>query len=303
MSSETDNLERQAEKTRARLADTAESLRSKMSPGQMIDEFTSAFRGGDGLIALGNLKTQVRDNPLPLALMGAGLAWLLLGKGGGSTAAAPSVPAHSPAGEPPYGQPPVDTAGVIGTNTHDAGGAGVLDRAKSAISGVYEAGTDALQSAADSATGTLGAARDAAGATGKSAYDGGMSAAQGAARKMEGLPRMLSDLLEREPLMTAALGVAVGLAIGTILPRSDIEDEHLGAASDDLKEQAKGMVSEGIDHAKSVASESLDALQQAADDEGLTPGDTPLADRVGSVLKTAVSAGESAVQQRLGDKD
>ena len=36
-------LERDADIARAKVADTAESIRSKMTPGQLIDEFTGAF--------------------------------------------------------------------------------------------------------------------------------------------------------------------------------------------------------------------------------------------------------------------
>ena len=64
---------------RAQVADTAELIRNRMTPGQSIDEFTGLFSGGDGAAALGNLKAQARDNPLPLTLIGTGLAWLMLG--------------------------------------------------------------------------------------------------------------------------------------------------------------------------------------------------------------------------------
>ena len=75
-------LERDAEVARANVAETADAIRSKMTPGQLIDEFTGMFSGGDGQAALSTLKDQIRDNPLPLTLVGAGLAWLMLGPGG-----------------------------------------------------------------------------------------------------------------------------------------------------------------------------------------------------------------------------
>ena len=82
----TAELERDAEIARAKVAQTAESIRSRMTPGQLIDEFTGVFSGGDGMAALGNLKSQIRDNPLPLTLIGTGLAWLVLGQGPGGAA-------------------------------------------------------------------------------------------------------------------------------------------------------------------------------------------------------------------------
>lgn len=74
-------LERQAEAARARLADTADELKARMSPGQIMDEVLNQFRGGDGTEMLANLKTQARDNPMALALIGSGMAWLMLGSG------------------------------------------------------------------------------------------------------------------------------------------------------------------------------------------------------------------------------
>ena len=40
-------LEREAEATRARLSDTADQIRARMSPGQLMDEVLNQFRGGD----------------------------------------------------------------------------------------------------------------------------------------------------------------------------------------------------------------------------------------------------------------
>jgi hypothetical protein len=74
-------LEREAEAARARVSDTAESIRQKLSAGQLIDEFSDMFTRGDLAGGLKNLKSQASENPLPVALVGLGLAWLALGKG------------------------------------------------------------------------------------------------------------------------------------------------------------------------------------------------------------------------------
>jgi hypothetical protein len=74
-------LERDAERVRAEIADTAEHLKDKMSPGQLMDEVVNYFKDGDTNQLLTNLKDQVRDNPLALAMVGSGLAWLMMGSG------------------------------------------------------------------------------------------------------------------------------------------------------------------------------------------------------------------------------
>ncbi|RVB86015.1 DUF3618 domain-containing protein, partial [Mesorhizobium sp. M7A.F.Ca.AU.002.04.1.1] len=78
-------LEREAEAARARVMETAESIRGRMTPGQLLDEFTGLFSGGESSAMLANLRTQVRDNPLPVTMVGAGLAWLMFGSGTADT--------------------------------------------------------------------------------------------------------------------------------------------------------------------------------------------------------------------------
>ncbi len=81
-------LEREAEAARARLSDTAEQIRARMSPGQMMDEVLNQVRGGDGSQMLANLRDQAKNNPMALALVGSGLAWLMMGTGGQTPAKA-----------------------------------------------------------------------------------------------------------------------------------------------------------------------------------------------------------------------
>ena len=77
MSMETDRLEADVEQSRHRLNDTLSELGSKLSPGQMLDEGLGLLRGQAGQFA-GRLGRQVRDNPLPVLLVGAGVAWLVV---------------------------------------------------------------------------------------------------------------------------------------------------------------------------------------------------------------------------------
>lgn len=77
MSMETDRIEADVNSSRSRLNDTLSQLGSKLSPGQMVDEGLGLLKGQAGQFA-GTLGRQIRDNPLPIALIGAGIAWLVL---------------------------------------------------------------------------------------------------------------------------------------------------------------------------------------------------------------------------------
>jgi hypothetical protein len=81
MSTETDRLEREAELHRNRLDSTLAQLESKFSAGAIVDELSGYLRDGQGATMVRNLKGQVRDNPLALGVIGAGVAWLLMGRG------------------------------------------------------------------------------------------------------------------------------------------------------------------------------------------------------------------------------
>jgi hypothetical protein len=79
VSYETDRIEADINQSRHRLNDTIDALGSKLSPGQMVDEALGLLQGQAGQFA-GNLGRQVRDNPMPAALIAAGVAWMILSK-------------------------------------------------------------------------------------------------------------------------------------------------------------------------------------------------------------------------------
>ena len=70
-------IERDVEARRADLRGTLDELRDRMTPGQVLDEAWQFARGSGGGDYVRNLGTSVRNNPLPVALIGAGIAWLM----------------------------------------------------------------------------------------------------------------------------------------------------------------------------------------------------------------------------------
>lgn len=81
MSDSPEQLEREVEAKRGDVQSTLDALRSKLSFGQIVDELGGHFSGDQAKVMAGNLGRQVRDNPLALGLIGAGLAWLAAGDG------------------------------------------------------------------------------------------------------------------------------------------------------------------------------------------------------------------------------
>jgi hypothetical protein len=79
----------------------------------------------------------------------------------------------------------------------------------------------------------------------------------------------LSDLMERQPLVLGAVGLAIGATVAGALAKSSLEDEWVGELSDglkaDLKERA-GAVSQSVREASdTVKAEFADAGAEYAD--------------------------------------
>src|SRR5207237_540482 len=71
-------LEQESEQARNSVAETLDELRSRVTPGQMLDQLIDYARDSNGAMFFRNLGQQVVDNPLPVTLVGAGFAWLMI---------------------------------------------------------------------------------------------------------------------------------------------------------------------------------------------------------------------------------
>jgi hypothetical protein len=103
MNRSTREIEREVEQTRADIDQTTRELREKFTVGQLVDETSRMFGGRETSDFFSNLGRQVRDNPLPVLLVGIGLAWLM---------ASSSRPRYRPEYElEPYDEPytPIST--------------------------------------------------------------------------------------------------------------------------------------------------------------------------------------------------
>lgn len=233
-------LEREAEVTRNQLELTLAELRERITPGQLVDqalEYVSESGGGD---FVRNLGRQAAGNPLPICLMGAGLAWFALSNGRSSANPSDWTSAQARAS----------------TVAPDCGTGGGVSSIRSAKDQVAE-GASSLANAVASTSARAGAVADTLGAAASRAAETGRSAADTG-----------WDLVQRvadQPLVLAGIGVAIGAALGAALPSTEVEDQLIGDASDRLKGQARSFAKEQYEKGQELAQ---DALQQAAEDAG-----------------------------------
>ena len=76
--STSEQLEREAEASRESISYHLDELRSRMTAGEVVDQVMDYARNGTGGQFAENLRRQVVNNPLPVALIGAGISWLLM---------------------------------------------------------------------------------------------------------------------------------------------------------------------------------------------------------------------------------
>jgi ElaB/YqjD/DUF883 family membrane-anchored ribosome-binding protein len=77
--------------------------------------------------------------------------------------------------------------------------------------------------------------------------------------------------ISNQPLLSAALGIAVGAAIASLLPRTTQEDQLMGGTSDTVKGAASQIASEQLDAVKESAARVVRKARHVAEEEGLTP--------------------------------
>jgi len=79
MSESSDELAKQSEQHRANIARLVDELRSHVTPGEIVNQVIGPDAGASLMRLAGEqIRKQVRRNPIPVAIIGAGLAWLLL---------------------------------------------------------------------------------------------------------------------------------------------------------------------------------------------------------------------------------
>jgi hypothetical protein len=214
---------------------------------------------------LDNLNTAARENPVAAGLVGMGLAWIFLGKSGAvfgeATVARSAKRAITKT---------VDTAtGAV---------SGAVDQARQAARGVSDALSQGVEAAGDRISDTVAGLKTSKNEA-RSEFERHFAPPTSGG---------LADLLDRQPLVLAAVGVAIGAAIATAFPSTDIEDRVMGTAGGKLKETLEEATVEVAVRAGSV----IDAVADEAAAQNLTPEAAKQAIRAGAVkVKTVAEAG------------
>jgi hypothetical protein len=105
-------------------------------------------------------------------------------------------------------------------------------------------------------------------------------------------------LLDEQPLVLGALGLAAGLALGYALPATRREDELLGGTRDQLMYKAKETGQAYGEKAQRVAQSAMDGAKQEADNQNLTQqGGREAVNRMQSKVESVAESAKTAAKE------
>jgi hypothetical protein len=267
-------------------------VRSYNGHGEHSGHFAPPLQSGDNFLAA--LQNAVRENPVPAALIGMGVVWMFMG--GGNVSLFGGSGRKSIFGTAAQGAEQVTGA------VRQAGALGAHHIGQAAQAGTAAAATlgDAASRTAARATDAVSSGYQATAETASQTAETISNVASTAARVLQestanwssGVQRNLADLLDRQPLILGAIGVAIGAGIAASLPMTDTEKRAMGDVSTSVRDKVSEKAADLSGQVKEIADAALDE----AKNQGITPK------TVGETLRAVGSkiGPEQSVNERTG---
>lgn len=287
------DIEADIAQERSALADSLSQLTAHLSPEKLVASVGDTLKDQSEALAQAVVKG-ARENPVALGLMGAGLAWLLMGgKSGGD----------APGGNADYDRSPTPTVGGF---NHYSDPTEFTDRVRAAEQAMNNAESDpddtgasrfsqARQFVSRTATdmrdtlyeGTselsdIARARVVQAREKAIAAQARIEAAGGEAA------RMGRRTFEDNPLLIGAGIAAVGAALAYSLPRTDTENRAFGNHRDALLSEAERILQEELERVKASGRAAMDEVRTMASEAAdSVPTGSEAADMAEDTLREA----------------
>jgi hypothetical protein len=266
-----EQVQREVQQSRTEVEDTLEAIQERLSPGQLFEQAVDYMRSSNGGDFLRNLGGMVRDNPVPVALVGTGLVWLMLSSSRSTRQYDDEDDLLESYGESRYGAGFAEQAKRSNELSEDARqGARWGESARETAREWSDGARARAQSVRDRARRLGATTRHRVSETGEQLWHGARDASDRASYYGRRMRRGFFDTLHEQPLVLGALGLAAGAALGAALPATEREDEWLGDSRDRLKERAKEAGWEQVEKARAAAGAAYSAAREEAERQGLT---------------------------------
>jgi hypothetical protein len=279
---DTDQIERDLAKTRARMDRRLDELGERLAPNQLVNDALVHVTGGDGAEFAQTLIAKAKANPLPAVAAGIGIAWLM---------------ASSRQANVDHGKHDLPTrlrsaeAGVVQLHDeHPDVHASRLDDARGQVLGIARSASDTSVSYAQRIKDAMASARqslektshDLQNATSDTLTRLGDSAGHGGQR-----PGTRKGMLAGNPVVLGAAAALIGLVAGVLIPISDEEEKALGGFATQLRGKGRNLAQEVVNRGASVAGDALGAVKDSAQAHGLT-ADKPVGEVFGDIKSGAL---------------
>jgi gas vesicle protein len=297
------------DRTRSDMDETFAALDAKLTPKEIGLELWSLFKGGSTTGA-SKLWQVAREHPMPAAVVGLGLGWLMVESSRKSDAYdGLDRGNYRGYGASSYRQGYAGTGSSGYADYEMDEDSGLLSTAKDKVHDVAGSAKDALSGAGDKVSDLAGQAKEQVSGLGHQVADKASNLGHQVTDRASDLRRQAKtqvrrarvgfwQTMEENPLMVGAATLALGVIVGLVLPSTDKEDELMGETRDQLLDEVKETGQQMLDKSKHVAEAVADKVKVEARNQGLTP--EGVVDRVKNVAKEATNtAKEEAKRQNL----
>lgn len=311
-----EEIEAQIEQTRVQMGQTIDEIQTRLSPQYLKEQTKETIREAtvEKVEKMANqveMKARsmrrsametVKDNPIPMALIGIGIGWMLLSDNNGRDYDYEY-----------YRQQPITGGDRYryydrreGRYYETESGKDVTDRIGDAAEDVkdwagdkVDAAKDKVSSAADTARQKRDEAvdniRERAEHTAERTQEAAYRARTQARHQRYRAKRAFTNTLNENPLALGIAALAAGALVGLALPSTDVEDRLVGETRDHLVENVKEETKQVARKAQAVAEKAqhaaVEEAKREAENQDLTRGDgsSTSKERQQQTISTAVN--------------
>ncbi|MGH2449469.1 MAG: DUF3618 domain-containing protein [Chloroflexota bacterium] len=280
----------QVEQTRDEMSGTIDAIQQKLSPGNLVQGAKESVREAtigrvEGVLNTatdkveqaeeaatdmgGSIIDTIKQNPIPAALAGIGLGWLIAearSQSSGSQSNRTTYQGYAYRNSRrgygrgyEYGQGPYAeggyTADYLGGSGTQSDGSGAGDAVNQVQNTLGQAANQVQQTVGQ----TVNQAQQTVGQT--------MNQAQ---EQVQQVGSSFSAMVEERPLAMAAGALTLGLAVGLAIPETPRENELMGEARETVMQKAESAAQDTMQKVEKVAEQAVGTAQESAKKQGLT---------------------------------
>jgi hypothetical protein len=209
--------QRRAERARQDIAETITEIQERLRPQALAGKAGRAAKEA----TVGRVTNSIRQNPIPAALVGTGIAWMFISgrRGDQSTSMSYRTPRYDPNRRSFQSQGGLSDGGAVGQAKDKA--SEVADEVKEKVSNV------------------AGQVTDVAGQVGDSVGEAVDQTSTQVSEQVQRVQSSFQQMLEENPLPVALVAAGLGALIATAVPKTQAEERIVGDARDRVADQAR----------------------------------------------------------------